>query len=203
MSKRQLSVVLGIFFMACLLFSAPGFPGASVSPTSIVKTGTDRALEILKQPAAPGNLGRRGEIMRIVDDYFNYSEMARRALGRPWKEQCPEKQREFVNLFRQLLFNTYMDKVENYTAANEKVLYEGEQIEGNYALVKTRITGYGNKDIQVDYKLYADGGQWQVYDVVVEGISFINNYRQQFNSILTNEPFDNLLARMREKSTLQ
>ncbi len=202
MSKRYASVVLGMFFLAFSFFSTPGFPGASVSPTSIIKTGTDRTLEILKQPASPGSQARRGEIMRIVDDYFNYSEMARRALGRPWRDQSPEKQREFVDLFRQLLFNTYMDKVENYTAGNEKVVYDGEQIDGNYALVKTRITGYGTKDIQVDYKLYADGGQWQVYDVVVEGISFINNYRQQFNSILTNEPFDSLLARMREKSKL-
>ncbi|MHC1742551.1 MAG: phospholipid-binding protein MlaC [Syntrophobacteraceae bacterium] len=202
MSKRHLSVIVGIFAVTVLLLSSPGFPGASISPMSIIKTGTDRALRILKEPHAPGSQARRGEIMRIVDDYFNYSEMARRALGRPWKEQAPEKQREFVELFRQLLFNTYMDKVENYTGGNEKVAYDGEQIEGNYALVKTRIIGYGNKDIQVDYKLYADGGQWQVYDVVVEGISFINNYRQQFNSILTNEPFDNLLARMKQKSAL-
>ncbi len=202
MSKRQLSVIVGIFAMALLLFSSPGFPGASVSPLSIIKTGTDRALQILKEPHTPGSQVRRNEIMKIVDDYFNYGEMARRALGRPWKEQSPEKQREFVTLFRQLLFNTYMDKVENYTGGNEKVVYDGEQIEGNYALVKTRITGYNNKDIQVDYKLYSDAGQWQVYDVVVEGISFINNYRQQFTSILTNEPFDNLLVRMKQKSAL-
>jgi len=202
MSKRHLSAVFGVFFMTLLLLSVPGFPGASVSPTSIIKTGTDRALQILKQPRAPGNQVFRGEIMKIVDEYFNYGEMARRALGRPWKEQSPEKQREFVSLFRQLLFNTYMDKVESYTGGNEKVLYEGEQIEGNYALVKTRIAGVRATDVQVDYKLYVDAGQWQVYDVVVEGISFINNYRQQFNSILTNEPFDNLLARMREKSVL-
>jgi phospholipid transport system substrate-binding protein len=159
MSKRQLSAVFGIFFMTFLLLSVPGYPGASVSPTSIIKTGTDRALQILREPHAPGSQARRGEIMRIVDEYFNYGEMAKRALGRPWKEQSPEKQREFVGLFRQLLFNTYMDRVESYTGKNEKVLYDGEQIEQNYALVKTRIAGVRATDVQVDYKLYADGGQ--------------------------------------------
>lgn len=202
MCRRHLSVVFGVFVMTILLLSVPGFPGASVSPTSVVKSGTDQALEIMKQPNAPGSAARRNEIMRIVDEYFNYGEMARRALGRPWREQPPEKQREFVTLFRQLIFNTYMDRVENYTAGNERVLYDGEQIEGNYALVKTRVTGFKATDVRVEYKLYADRGQWQVYDVVVEGISFINNYRQQFNSILTNESFDGLLVRMREKSAL-
>jgi phospholipid transport system substrate-binding protein len=174
---------------------------------AVVKSGTDQALEILKTRQATGHSSlrdRRDEIFGIFSQYFSISEMAKRALGRPWKDQPPEKQREFVELFKQLLFNTYVDRVDNYSGGtNGRVLYDGEMIEGRYALVKTRLVGYRQNDVVVEYRLYTEDGEWKVYDVVVEGISFINNYRQQFNSILANESFDGLLNRMREKVALQ
>jgi len=134
-----------------------------------------------------------------VSEYFNFEEMAKRALGRPWKDQTPDKRQEFSQLFKQLLFNTYINRLENYTGSNERVFYDSEKLDGDYALVKTHILYQGNNNISIDYRLHADGERWKVYDVVVEGISFVDNYRGQFASILTNESFDSLLKRLRQK----
>lgn len=179
---------------------------AATRPLSVIQSGTDRALQILKSSQsgqAPSLRQRRGEILQIVDEYFDFDEMAKRALGRPWKDQPPDKRQEFVRLFKQLLFNTYIDRVETYTGANEKFTYDAEKIEGNYALVKTRVLGYKNADVQVDYRLRLENGTWKAYDVVVEGISLVSNYRQQFESILASSSFDNLLSRMRDKVAAQ
>lgn len=174
----------------------------ALGPMGVVKSGTDRALDILKEQQTPQGQKlrqRRGEILQIVDQYFNFQEMARRALGRPWKDQPPEKQKEFVRLFKDLLFNTYVDRVESYTGGDERVLYDEERIEGDYARVRTRVSNYKTSDVQVEYRLRQENGEWKVYDVIVEGISFIDNYRSQFSSILAGESFDSLLDRLRQK----
>lgn len=194
-------------FAFLLLFGLLSSSEAASTPLSLIQSGSERALQILRSShagEAPALRQRRGEILQIVDEYFNFQEMAKRALGRSWKDQSPDKQQEFVKLFKQLLFNTYVDRVETYTSANEKLAYDQEKIEGEYALVKTRIVGYKNADVQVDYRLRREkGDQWKAYDVVVEGISLVNNYRQQFDSLLTNGSFEALLNRMREKVKAQ
>ncbi|MCE5244682.1 MAG: ABC transporter substrate-binding protein [Syntrophobacteraceae bacterium] len=179
---------------------------AAPAPLAVVREGTDQALKILRETQSSTGLPlrqRKDEILTIVNRYFNFDEMARRALGRPWKDQSPDKQKEFVRLFRDLLFNTYVDRVQSYTGTNEKIVYDNERIEGDYALVKTRIRGFKDTDVQVDYRLRQEKGEWKVYDVIVEGVSFIDNYRGQFNSILANESFDSLLRRLSEKVAAQ
>jgi len=176
-------------------------PSIQTNPKALIQSGTERALQILHESQkghAPSLRQRKGEILSIVSEYFNFEEMAKRALGRPWKEQTPDKRQEFAQLFKQLLFNTYINRLENYTGSNEKVLYDSEKLDGDYALVKTHILYQGN-DIDIEYRLHRDAGEWKVYDVVVEGISFVDNYRGQFSSILTNESFDSLLTRLRQK----
>lgn len=172
------------------------------NPMALVRSGTERALQILHESRgghAPSLRQRKGEILDIVSEYFNFEEMAKRALGRPWKEQTADKRQEFARLFKLLLFNTYINRLENYTGSNEQVLYDSEKLDGDYALVQTHILYQGNNNISIDYRLHQDGGQWKVYDVIVEGISFVDNYRSQFTSILTNESFDSLLRKLREK----
>jgi len=191
----------------CLLVSLVSFAGVSSSlaastPMALVQSGTDRALQIIRSAqsgAAPTLRERRAEILKIVDEYFDFQEMARRALGRPWKDQPPQKQQEFADLFKQLLFNNYAGRVETYTGTNEQIAYDEQKIEGEYALVKTRVLNYKNTNVQLDYRLKLINGQWKVYDVVIEGVSLVENYRGQFNSILTGKSFDNLLAQLREK----
>ena len=196
-------------FLICLVVLATIVETAALaapSPLAVVRDGTDQAMKILRETQSGKGLPlrqRKDEILTIVNKYFNFDEMARRALGRPWKDQTPAKQQEFVRLFKDLLFNTYVDRVQSYTGTNEKISYDNERLEGDYALVKTRIRGYKDTDVQVDYRLRQDKGDWKVYDVVVEGVSFIDNYRGQFSSILANESFDSLLRRLQDKVAAQ
>jgi len=189
-----------------LLLVFPQFISAALpdqqNPMALIQSGTERAFQILqesKKGQAPSLRQRKGEILVIVSDYFNFEEMAKRALGRPWKDQTPYKRQEFAQLFKQLLFNTYISRLENYTGSNERVFYDSEKLDGDYALVKTHILYETSNNIGIEYRLRRDGGRWQVYDVAVEGISFVDNYRGQFCSILTNESFDSLLIRLRQK----
>jgi phospholipid transport system substrate-binding protein len=186
-----------------LLASAPQWTSAAAqSPLSVIQSGTEKAINLLHSSRlgqAPALHQRRGEILAIVDEYFNFEEMAKRALGRPWKDQPTEKRQEFVKLFKQLLFNTYINRVESYTGSNEHIAYDSEKIDGDYAVVKTHVALQGDQHVQIDYRLRQEEGQWKVYDVVVEGISFVDNYRGQFSSILANEPFEGLLKKLREK----
>jgi phospholipid transport system substrate-binding protein len=195
--------VLGVLF---LLLVSPQLVCAALpsqsNPMALVRSGTERALRILHESQsgqAPPLRQRRDEILNIVSEYFNFEAMAKRALGRPWKEQTPVKREEFSQLFKQLLFNTYINRLENYTGSNERVLYDSEELDGDYGLVKSHVLYEGDKNVSIDYRLHRDGGKWKVYDVVVEGISFVDNYRSQFASILTNESFDSLLRRLRQK----
>ena len=198
-SSKHLYTLLAVLLFLGLI---PTLVSAAVSPIDVIKSGTEKALKIIQnhQPGNTPNLrNRRGEILDIVDKYFDFNEMAKRALGRPWKDQSPAKQQEFVKLFQNLLFNTYVDRVENYTSSNEKVVYQGQQIQGRYAIVRTTVMNYKNSNISVDYRLNLENGQWKVYDVVIEGISLINNYRSQFSSILSRNSFDQLLQLLRKK----
>jgi phospholipid transport system substrate-binding protein len=193
---------------ALVMTLAAGFSNlwAAGTPLALVQSGTDRALHIIQSAhsgKAPSLRERRAEILTIVDEYFDFREMAKRSLGRPWKDQSPEKQREFVALFKELLFHNYVGKVETYTGTNERIVYDEEKIEGDHALVMTRVLGYKNTDVQLNYRLFNHEGQWRVYDVVVEGVSLIDNYRGQFNSIIANKSFDALIDQLKKKVTEQ
>ncbi|MEM5787942.1 MAG: ABC transporter substrate-binding protein [Syntrophobacteraceae bacterium] len=197
----------GTFFKTFIIFFilvvAPQWTiAATPGPIAVIQSGTERALQILRTSRtgeAPALRQRRGEILTIVDEYFNFEEMARRALGRPWKDQSAEKRQEFVRLFKQMLFNTYISRVESYTGSNEKIYYDSEKIDGEYAVVNTRVVTTGNQAYLIEYRLRNESGHWKAYDVIVEGVSFVDNYRSQFSSILANESFDSLLKKMREK----
>lgn len=202
--KNVLLVIFGFLFLF-LAFTSPFDPAAIAQqpPMALVHSGTERVMLILKESRtgqSPSLRGKRDEILAVVSEYFNFEEMAKRALGRPWKDQSPENRSEFVSLFKQLLFNTYVSRLENYSGSNEQILYDLEKLDGNYALVKTHVVYQGSENISIEYRLHMDGGQWKVYDVVVEGISFVDNYRGQFGSILAHESFESLLTRLRQKA---
>jgi phospholipid transport system substrate-binding protein len=187
-----------LVFSQCTCAAVP----SQANPMALIQSGTEKALQILHESEsgqAPSLRQRKNEILTIVSEYFNFEEMAKRALGRPWKDQTPDKRREFVQLFKQLIFNTYINRLENYTGSKERVFYDSEKLDVDYAIVKTHIFYQGNTNVEIEYRLHRDVGEWKVYDVVVEGISIVENYRSQFASILTNESFDALLARLRQK----
>jgi len=198
---RFFFVLGGLLVLVFAQFISAALPGEQ-DPMALIQSGTERALQILHESRgrqASSLRQRKDEILVIVNEYFNFEEMAKRALGRPWKEQTPEKRQAFVQLFKQLLFNTYINRIENYTGSNERVFFDSEKLDGDYAIVKTHILYQGDNNVSIEFRLHRDGGRWQVYDVVVEGISFVGNYRGQVGSILAHESFDTLLIKLRQK----
>jgi len=193
---------LFVFAVGIVLIGAVGQPAALTTPMEVIRNGTDEAMALLRQARSgqgPSIAQRKEQILTIVNAYFNFEEMARRAVGRPWKDQPPHLKQEFTGLFKNLLFDTYLGHVDRFTGIDEKVVYLGEQVSGDHALVNTRVSGARASDIQIDYRLCLQDSKWKVYDVVVEGVSLVANYRSQFSAILANKDFPALLTSLRGK----
>jgi phospholipid transport system substrate-binding protein len=141
---------------------------------------------------------RRDKIREIVDRIFDFTEMSRRSLSVHWKKRTAEEQKEFVSLFSDLLEDTYIKKIERYS--DEKIIYTGESVAGGNAVVKTKVITKKETDIPLDYKLMKEASKWRVYDVVIEGVSLVNNYRSQFNEILGSNPYGELVKRLKNKT---
>ena len=169
-------------------------------PTDAMKSTIDEVLKIvqdkdLKQPGRAEE--RRRRLEQVVGDRFDYQEMSRRSLGAPWNTVSDKEKEEFVALFRTLLINSYADKIETYSG--EGVQYLNERTEKEYAEVRTKVLT-GKVEIPLDYRLINKGDTWRVYDVVVDGISLVNNYRGQFSKILRSSTFADLVEQLRKKS---
>lgn len=198
--------ISGRTFCAGLMLAALGL--ASVIPgtaragaaTEAMKGTIEEVLRILadkdlKQPAKANE--RRQLLEKVVGERFDYQEMSRRSLGAPWGNMSDKEKQEFVSLFQTLLVNTYADKVESYSG--EGVQYVNERTEKEYAEVRTKVLT-GKTEIPLDYRLLNKGSAWRVYDVVVDGVSLVNNYRGQFSKILRNGSYAELIEQLRKKS---
>ena len=167
--------------------------------TQTLATSVDRILVLLSDPAYKNEATRPGlrhQLITTIETIFDTKELSRRALGAQWSKFSPDQQARFVTAFGTLLQNTYLDKIESYT--DEKVHYLGEQSLGDgKAEVATKVTGHG-KEIPVTYRLINRDG-WKVYDVVIEGVSMVQNYRSQFGQILMNESPDALIQKIAAK----
>ena len=173
---------------------------AWATPTDDVKTTIDRVIKIVTDPSLKPQAKtkeRRAEIRKTVGERFNFAEMARRSLATHWRDLSPAEQQNFVNVFTDLLEKSYVDKIENFS--EEKILYLGEQIEGDTATVKSKVVTKKNIEIPIDYRLLQRDGKWEVYDVVIEGVSLINNYRVQFNKIIRSKSYPELVRLMKVK----
>jgi phospholipid transport system substrate-binding protein len=190
-----------MFVLLVLGITAPGVAG---EPTEKIRQTTDKILSIVSSPALrdPSKAQERRKLIRsAVDERFGWDEMARRSLATHWAKRTDEERKEFVRLFADLLERTYMKKVEDYSG--EKVLYGEETKDGDHARVKVRIVTKKNKDIAVEYRLKKEGNDWLIYDVSIEGVSLVNNYRTQFNSIILQSSYENLLKRLKDKVELK
>ena len=192
-SLMSLLLVLGI--------TAPGLAG---EPTEKIRQTTDKILSIVSNSALkdPSKAKERRKLIRsAVDERFDWDEMARRSLATHWAKRTAEERKEFIRLFADLLERTYMKKVEDYSG--EKVLYGEETKDGDHARVKIRIVTKKNKDIPVEYRFKKEGNDWLIYDVSIEGVSLVNNYRTQFNSIILQSSYENLVKRLKDKAELK
>jgi len=170
-------------------------------PTDQVKETVDAVMKILDDT----ELGkpekekeRRASIRQTIAKRFNFEEMAKRSLSIHWKERTPAEQKEFVALYADLLENSYIRKIERYE--NEKVVYYDERSDGNYAIVKTKVVNKKGLSIPVDYRIFKEKDRWEVYDIVIEGISLVNNYRTQFTQIIRSGSYNDLVRRLKEKA---
>ncbi len=188
--------------LALALAIAPAGASAAASPRETVETQVNRVLRTLGDPAFR-NEGREAKIAKIrsiVNEIFDYTELSRRTLGREWSKFSPAQQEEFVRLFGDLLEKTYADRLLSYS--NEKVVFERETLlrEGQAEVTSNILTGDGKK-IPLDYRLIrSPEGLWRVYDVIVEGISLVKNYRDQFRDILAKNPPEEVLKILRERA---
>lgn len=183
--------------MVTLAIAMPVWGG---EPTDRIKGGTDKIIAVLSDPNLLGDEKadeRRQAIRQAVFELFDWEEMAKRSLARHWRERTDEEKKEFVVLYGELLERTYLDRVEGYSG--EEVIYTEERIDGKYALVKAKIVTKTKQEIAVDYKLKTKSKQWLVYDVSVEGVSLVNNYRTQFNQILMKSSYETLVDRLKQK----
>lgn len=188
-----------LWILVLLLFgiTTPLFSG---EPQEQLQQTTDKVLAILSDPnlKSPEKTKERRElILRVVDERFDWEEMARRCLARHWVQRTPEEKREFIHLFKELLQQVYMDKVEGYSW--NKIQYEGETIDGNYGTVKVKIFTPKEQPIHVEYRLLKKGPTWLVYDFSIEGVSMVNNYRTQFNEIIVKSSYRELIKRLKTK----
>lgn len=186
-------------FLSVLYFLLPSPLRAGV-PTEQVQTTVDKVLSILRDPQLKSenkSEERTSQLRQVISHRFDFNEMAKRSLGAHWRRVTPEKQQEFVKLFTDLLEKTYVDKIASYNG--EKVLYTRENQDKDYAEVDTKIVTKKGEEFSINYKLHPASGQWKVYDVVIENISLVNNYRSQFNRVIAGSSFEDLLRRLNEK----
>ncbi len=150
-------------------------------------------------PVAPPLPERtRAEIRRTAVALFDFDEVARRALSRHWAERTPAEQAEFVALFTDLVEHAYVNRLELYVG--EQMAITGEAIDGDYATVRSRITTRRGTEVALDYRLHLVNGRWRVYDVLVDGVSFVSTYRSELNRVIQSTSYDELLDRLRRRS---
>ena len=193
---RQLEVWVFTFVLS--LASLPRAQAAA--PVDLVRTTVDRALQILKDPklGSPDKKQERVDRLReALAAIFDYEEMAKRALGSHWRQRTPAEQEEFVKLFQDFLERVYSEKMFLY--AGEKVRFGREVIDNEFAQVESTIIQPKGEEIAVVYKLRQVNGQWKVYDAIVENISIVNNYRSQFDRVISSSSYEELVKRLREK----
>jgi len=169
-------------------------------PTDQLKSTIDRILSILQDPAlrAPGKVEeRRLKIREVADDVFDWTEIGKRALARHWEARSPQEREEFSKLFADLLERSYVGKIEGYSG--EKIVYDKETIDGERAEVRTKLVTKTGTQIPIDYQMQKVGDRWRVYDVKIENVSLVGNYRSQFNRIIQQSGYADLIQRLKSK----
>jgi phospholipid transport system substrate-binding protein len=189
--------LLYLFFS--ILLPAPSRAGG---PTEQVRGTVDKVLTIVRSshPTSKAQLEtQRAQLVEVIYPRFDFTEMAKRSLGRHWAGRTPEEQREFVTIFAAMLGRSYADNIESYTSRN--VLYTRESENQSYAEVDTKIVTENRPPLSINYKLQSVNKEWKVYDLVIEDISVVNNYRSQFDRVITRSSFEELVRTMKEKQS--
>jgi phospholipid transport system substrate-binding protein len=194
-------MLVSTFTTFAISFSEAAQAVSNDTPTAAIKSMTNEVFGILNKTCAEKRSVKdyRNELFNVASKYVDLDEVAPRVIGPQWKEQSKEAQEEFKKLFREMVFMNYADRLERYACEEEKVFYDGEEIQGNIARVKTRVQSPNQGEAAIEYRLKKKPYGWKIYDVVVEGVSMVQNYRSQFSDILQKQNFAQMLDMLRNK----
>lgn len=198
---RSVSLAFPLILVALTCSIAFGSPGQTQeSPTEVVRSTLTEVFHILEDENLkdPANLiPRRHMLEEVIAAQFDYTEMSKRALAAHWVPLTTGERDEFVELFKSFLSDRYAEKIEGYSG--QQVFYLSEQIEGNYAEVRTELRS-SKVEIPMDYRLFSKEGRWHAYDIIIDGISLVKNYRSQFDKIIHTSSYQELVRRLRERT---
>lgn len=189
------AIFAGIFF----LMSKPVFLRAE-EPGKLIMRTIEKSLSIREEVSVDGKVDKQMCEIRLWEEIaplFNLEEASKRALGRHWRNLTHEEKKEFVELFTDIIKEAYLGQA--CTSTGEKFVYLSEKQDDNYAKVLTKFIATTGTEISVDFRLLNNRGKWGIYDVVIEGVSLVNNYRSQFDTILVKSPYRELVQKMKEK----
>jgi phospholipid transport system substrate-binding protein len=187
--------------IACLFAAEAALAASQAGPRDAVEAAVGRFMTIVQngRPDAAMSADRLSEIRQIVREMFDFDEISRRALSRHWQTLQREEQTEFVTLFRDLLEHAYLTQME--AAGGQKITFLSEEMEpGGSAIVRSKVTTRQGSEIPLDYRMHVCDGSWRIYDVVVQGISFIASYRTQFDRVIRSESYGSLRERLQKKA---
>jgi phospholipid transport system substrate-binding protein len=186
-----------------LLFMLSPVHGAwAGAPTDQLRDGVDRVFKILRDPAMAGDANatqRRSAILTAAGTIFDFGEMAKRSLGPHWATRTPAERTQFVALFTDLMQHSYISKVDQHGGA--KMAFQGETVDGDFASVRTTIPLSNGSEMPLEYRMHAADARWQVYDLSIDGISLVSNYRSQFNKVIRTDSYETLVTRLTAHQT--
>ncbi len=197
MLPHRLVVMVLVVSVLSLLVAGGAWAGP---PTDQLREQIDKVLKVLDDPELQKDgraQERRTAVRRVANDIFDFMEITKRSLGRHWQGRTPAEQAEFVQLLTDLLERTYVSKIETYSG--EKVAFVAEAVDSGVATVRTKIVTKQGTEIPIDYRMYNRGDRWLAYDVAVEGVSLVGNYRTQFNAIIQKASYQELVKTMKAK----
>lgn len=189
--KRSIALAVTMLVLAGLGVAWAG------PPTDQLREYTEHVVRVLEDPALREE-DRRAAVRRIAHEVFDVQETARRALGRHWHGRTPAEREEFVQLFAELMESTYISRIDLY--GGERLRFVDEKIDGEHAVVRARIVTRGGTEVPVEGRMLRRGDRWLIYDVVIEGVSLIANYRSQFDRIIRSSSFADLVKRLRDRT---
>lgn len=195
--RRPGAGLTGVAVLVATLAGAPA-PARAGAPTEQLRASVEKIVKVLEDPALRSEARakeRRAAIRREAEAAFDFGETARRALGRHWQGLGESDRAEFTGLFTDLIERAYISKIERYSG--EKIAFAGEAVEGGLATVRTRFVTRQGTEVPVDYRMQQRGDRWLVYDVSVEGVSLVNNYRTQFDKIIQTSSYSELVRRLK------
>lgn len=189
-----------VIWTLSLLFALCSVQGAwAGAPTDQLRDGVDRVVKILKDPELSGDKNvdeRRAAISRAADEIFDFAETAKRSLGQHWAQRTPAERTDFVRLFTELVRRTYISKVDQY---NSEMTFQGDTVDGDHAVARTTVLLKKGGAMSLDYLMHRPRDRWQVYDLNIDGISLVANYRAQFNKIIRTSSYEALVTTLRSR----